>query len=528
MPTFTSSLRWSIGPAVLAILVACGGGGGSSEAVTPVDPPVTETETETETELAVASTPTISYGTKAFHFAWPAVPDATYYRLGEDPNSSGSFTVLDGNLTTPAFAIRDLAIIDLPVAYRYAVQACNDAGCSAWSSVATANPNQAIGIVKGQGADLAVYYSKISPDGKYMAVGTSDGFQLFESNANGWAWKQSFTIQSGIASMSFQFANDGTLIVGDGGYDGPYADSGIVQIYTKNSSGWTLSTILNPPVPKYLGTYGAFVGISADASVAFVSEIGIFQAGAMYVYRNVGGAWSLEQQIDPPVSQQGMIFGAYATMSSDGGTIVAGAQYEDSASTSDPTDASANSAGAAFVYEYSGGSWVLTTYLKAPMPTAGQLFGTTTAISEDGSTVVVGARNSDVSGQVRAGALYVFKRQGGSHLLQQTITSDTLAASEYFGGYATSLTPDGQTLLTTAIGNSSSGVGIDPDGTSGGAANSGMVKVYRFDGSEFKHVRNLKAPDSAASLSFGYSLSTSDDGKTLAVGGPGTRSMYVY
>ncbi len=80
-------------------------------------------------------------------------------------------------------------------------------------------------------------------------------------------------------------------------------------------------------------------------------------------------------------------------------------------------DNSANFAGAAYVFVRSGGVWAQQAYLKASNTNAGDLFGTSVAIS--GDTVVVGAYseasnatgvngNQGDNSALTAGAAYVF------------------------------------------------------------------------------------------------------------------------
>jgi len=70
-----------------------------------------------------------------------------------------------------------------------------------------------------------------------------------------------------------------------------------------------------------------------------------------------------------------------------------------------------NNAGTVYTFEASsGGTWVPTGQLVPNIaPTQGGLYGFSTAVSHDGSTVLVGAPNAN-SG---AGAVYVFKGTNG-------------------------------------------------------------------------------------------------------------------
>ena len=88
-------------------------------------------------------------------------------------------------------------------------------------------------------------------------------------------------------------------------------------------------------------------------------------------------------------------FGYAVAISGD--TLIVGAQYEDSCSTSvsttAATDNGCSNAGAAYVYVRSGAVWSFQTFLKAPNAGANDLFGSAVAIS--GDTIVVGAKDED-------------------------------------------------------------------------------------------------------------------------------------
>jgi hypothetical protein len=476
----------------------------------------------------IPAPPTVGYAPKSFLFSWPAIANASYYRLGEDPGATGSFTVLADNLGSTTYALQELALAQPPAAWRYALQACNANGCSPWSLPVTADAKRAIGYFKpkaptgirnfGQGVAL-------SPDGSLMAVGASAIVELFTRSAGQWQWVQTLSFQ--VASYPRPvISDDGTLLVGMFGHDGAFDDQGLVQVFSRTPSGWTQADDWNPPTPRYLGNFGAFLGISRDSTVAVVGEYVGPKGGSFHVYRKSGGTWAKEATIEPEHSQPGGLFGVQAKISADASTIVVGAQYEHSGSLTDETDTSAANAGAAFVYGYDTGTgtWTKRAYLKAPVPGADDLFGASTAISGDGDTVVIGARNAAVAGALRAGVAYVFRRNAGAYTLAQTIPAPQPTPNATFGGFGMALTPDGTVLGIAARGDSSSGTGVDADATQGAALTAGAVHMYRLAGAQFAHARYLKAPNTGSGDSFGDVIDITADGRTIAVGAMGEAS----
>lgn len=469
----------------------------------------------------------MAYALKGFAFSWPVVSGAVYYRLGEDPTNRGNFTVLADNLTTTAHAVQDLTLTQPPAAWRYALQACNANGCSAWSLPVTPDATRAIGYFKPTGATTGSFGTQValSSDGNMLAVAGDSLLNLFTRSGGQWSLVQALSFPlAGIPKPVF--ADDGTLLVGLYGIDGGSPDEGQVQVYAQTPGGWTLSDTWNPPTPTHLGSFGAAVGLSRDGTVAVVGELSPFSAGLFHVYRRSGGVWSREQTVVPAHAGAMSLFGIYANISADGSTIVVGAQQEDSGSTTDEADTSTIDAGAAFVYGFDGASglWTQRAYLKAPTPSAVDFFGAATAISGNGATVVIGARFRDVVGTTNAGAAYVFRRAAGLYALDQTIVSPQATANGVFGGRGLALTPDGSTLAIGETGDSSAGVGVGAAPTPSGMTSAGATHLYRFVGTAFTHAAYIKASNTGSNDGFGWSLAITPDGRMLAVGANGEGS----
>jgi hypothetical protein len=517
-----------------AMLMACGGGSdggggggiGIGPGVLPVVPATSVTSDGSDGSVStvappIPAAPSVGYAPKSFLVSWPASASASYYRLGEDPGATGSFTVLADNLGSTTYALQDLALTQPPAAWRYALQACNANGCSPWSLPATADGSRAIGYFKP--ADTAIHGFgqgiALSPDGSIMAVGALNTLELFTRSAGQWQWAQTLSFQA-ASSPRPVISEDGTMLVGMFGQDGAFPDQGLVQVFSRTPSGWTQVDEWNPPVPRSFGDFGAFLGISRDGTVAVVGEYTTARGGSFHVYRKTGGTWAREATIEPEHAQPGALFGVQAKISADGSTIVVGAQYEASGSLTDETSTSTSDAGAAFVYGYDtgAGAWTKRAYLKAPLPTVNALFGASTAISGDGDTVLIGARNESVAGVLRAGAAYVFRRNAGVYTLAQTIPAPQPTPDGTFGGFGLALTPDGTALAIAARGDSSGGTGIDADATQGAAPTAGAVHLYSLAGTQFAHTRYLKATNTGSGDLFGGVVDMAADGRTIAVG----------
>lgn len=223
-------------------------------------------------------------------------------------------------------------------------------------------------------------------------------------------------------------------------------------------------------------------------------------------------------------------FGRPVSMSEDGSTLAIGAYLEASSTSGINTtpDNLASSAGAVYIFRYSAGQWSQQAYVKPSNTQSFDAFGWSLALSADGNTLAVGAYGEDSSttgvnstpneSASRAGAVYIFRYTAGSWSEEAYIKASNTDAFDYFSWFL-ALSGDGDTLAVGAIFESSSTSGINstPDNL---LLDTGAVYVYRFSGGNWTQQAYIKASNSGASDSFGYSVSLSSDGNTLAVGSP--------
>jgi hypothetical protein len=174
-------------------------------------------------------------------------------------------------------------------------------------------------------------------------------------------------------------------------------------------------------------------------------------------------------------------------------------------------------------------------YLKASNTRAAAKFGTSVALSGDGTTLVVGSPyetsgantidgdQTDTS-TMQAGAVYVFVRSGGTWA-QQTYVKASNTAFYWFFGYALALSSDGNTLAVGAYGDNSSSTGVNgSEAPSMSDVDSGAVFVYTRAGTAWSQQAYVKPSNTTANILFGISVALSSDGNRLAVGGFGESS----
>jgi hypothetical protein len=221
-------------------------------------------------------------------------------------------------------------------------------------------------------------------------------------------------------------------------------------------------------------------------------------------------------------------FGFTVALSADGNTLAVGADFEDSRSSgiNSTPDESATNAGAVYVYTHTTSGWSQQAYIKASNAGAGDNFGRSVALSGDGNTLAVGARNEgsattgtnstpneSASG---SGAVYVYTRSGSTWLQQAYVKASNTGAFDSFGN-AVALSSDGNTLAVGANLENSSSTGINSTPNEL-ASSAGAVYVYTRSGSIWSQQAYVKASNSGAGDSFGLDVALSGDGNTLAVG----------
>jgi hypothetical protein len=162
------------------------------------------------------------------------------------------------------------------------------------------------------------------------------------------------------------------------------------------------------------------------------------------------------------------------------------------------------------------------------------VFGTSVALSTDGSTLAVGAPGEDSglmgvtsgsvdegtagNGSLGSGAAYIYTRTAGTWSQQAYAKASNTGDGDQFGS-SVSLSGDGNTLAVGALSEASGSTGINstPDESAAGA---GAAYVYTRSAGAWSQQAYVKASNTGASDNFGTSVGLSKDGDALAVGAP--------
>ena len=199
-------------------------------------------------------------------------------------------------------------------------------------------------------------------------------------------------------------------------------------------------------------------------------------------------------------------FGGSVSVSKNGKYMVVGAMYN---------DGNGSGSGHVRVYEYSSGSW---SQLGSDIDgeTAGDRSGSSTAISDNGTIVAIGARLNDGGGS-NFGHVRVYEYSSGSwSQLGSDIDGEAI---DDFSGESVSLSGDGSVVAISSLTNDGNG------------SNSGHVRVYEYSSGSWSQLGSDIDGEAAYDKS-GTAVSLSNNGTVVAIGayyndGNGSNSGHV-
>ncbi len=469
---------------------------------------------------ATAATLSLTFiPTKNFRFSWTDVADATHYRLLENPDGSSGYAQVGGDIPAGIQNINHYAPLHARINGQYILQSCNDGGCTDSPILSVSGTlTESIGYFKASNtgaSDQFGYAVALSGDGDTLAVGAP----AEDSNTTG--------------------VNNGS--------NNSAANSGAVYIFARSSNSWSQQAFIKASNTGAGDRFGYAVDLSDDGNILAVGAYredsntsGIngvetnnsaTDSGAVYLFTRNDSGWTQQTYVKASNTGANDNFGYTVVLSGDGHTLAVGAPAEDSATTGvngDENNDSAADSGAVYLFTYSGGNWSQQAYIKANNSGAGDQFGSAIDLSKDGNTLAAGALEEDsnatgINGdennnsRSNSGAVYLFTRSGNSWNQQTYVKANNAGAGDGFG-HAVALSGDGRTLAVGAWGENSAAYGINGDGSNNSAADSGAVYLFTGNSSNWQQQAYLKAGNSNAGDRFGWSISLSSNGDTLAVG----------
>jgi hypothetical protein len=326
-------------------------------------------------------------------------------------------------------------------------------------------------------------------------------------------------IKRAMFGTSVALSSDGNTALIGGPADN--TNVGAAWVFTRSGGVWTERQKLVAPTTGpdiALGPrnpqFGIGVALSADGRRALIGGyIEHLQVGAAWMFVDNGGSWSEQQKLIPPGAGPGKrinrpFFGYSVALSANANQALIGG-YGDNGLT-----------GAAWMFTRSGGILRERQKLTAPTSGAGRRlggasFGSSVALSSDGSTALIGGP-SDRAGGVNGfgvGAAWVFTGKGHRWSEQQKLTAPLKHIGNAVFGYSVALSSAGKTAL----------IGAADEG------NDGTAWAFERNGRNWT-AHELPAPTTGADAAtpgayFGISVALSGDGSTGLVGGYADRMV---
>lgn len=267
----------------------------------------------------------------------------------------------------------------------------------------------------------------------------------------GWSQVSKLTAGDGEAPDLFgktiAVSGDGsTAVIGTPNDDDPNGDGGGSAYVFTADGGWDQSARLVPEDGDAGDVFGLSVAVSGDGTTALVGaprdgDPNGPEAGSAYVFADSDG-WGQTTKLSPADGDSDDEFGGSVALAADGGTALVGAPRDE--------DPHGERAGSAYVFADTDG-WSQTAKLTADVDDPREFFGESLAISGDGTRAMVSALATDDPLRAEVGAAYVFVPDGGWTSTRKLRAFDGEEDDRF--GSSLALSTDGTTVLVGAPGD---------------------------------------------------------------------------
>jgi trimeric autotransporter adhesin len=339
--------------------------------------------------------------------------------------------------------------------------------------------------------------------------------------------------------------------------------AGAVYVFTRQGTTWSQQAYVKASNTGEAGTadsfgegdqFGFSLALSGDGTTLAVGALtedggtpglngnqadnSAASAGAVYVFTRAGRVWSQQAYVKSANIDAGDLFGYAVALSRDGSVLAVGAFDEDGSArqVNGPIDNRAGGSGAAYVFTRAGTTWSQQAYLKASNIETQDAFGVDVALSDDGTTLLVGSLDEDCAvttvnapgcdndwrDDLSMGAAYVFVRAGGTWSQQAFLKASNTGPNDTFSERL-ALSGDGNVAVIGASVEDGSATGIN--GRNDDAAiDAGAVYLFTRTGTTWRQDAYIKGRNTEAFDQFGGSVSLDRSGRVLVVGAPGEDS----
>ncbi|RXR17878.1 T9SS type A sorting domain-containing protein [Flavobacterium amnicola] len=368
--------------------------------------------------------------------------------------------------------------------------------------------------VLGFTVSLSSNGSRVATGAPYNTVSSINGYaHVHEKVSNAWTLRGTAIAGEALSDNFGRVAisGDGTrLISGASTNDGNGVDSGHVRVYNYNGTNWAqMGTDINGEAAG--DQFGVKTAISNDGTViavgAHLNDGAGVDAGHVRVYSWNGSSW-IQRGTDINGSAAGDEFGTAVSLSPDGTKLAVGARKY---------DGFAQNTGHVKVYNWNGSSWVLMG--SEIQITSGALandnFGSSVAISNTGTRVVIGASLADNGATTNCGQVRVYNYSGSVWSQLGGIIYGTQV--DMYLGNAVAINGAGDAIFVGAPGYDASASNT----------NRGLARYYKWNGTTWNTVGTSIIGNGQNGEQLGYAVALSNDGNTAAVGIP-TNPAFGY
>jgi nucleoside-specific outer membrane channel protein Tsx len=236
--------------------------------------------------------------------------------------------------------------------------------------------------------------------------------------------------------------------------DDEIPEAGSAYVFSRADGGWSEEAKLAASDGDSGDRFGRSVAVAEDGSTALIgarsddnpngedAELeGVYSAGSAYVFSRTDGAWSEEAKLPGSDSVSGDWFGVSVAVAGDGSTALVGAGHDDAW-----WDGSSVSA---YVFSRADGAWSEAAKLSPSDGDDHDGFGDSVAMAEDGSTALLGARGDEDPSGDRSGSAYVFSRADGAWSEEAKLAASDGDSGDWFGA-SVAVSEDGSTTLIGA------------------------------------------------------------------------------
>jgi hypothetical protein len=367
----------------------------------------------------------------------------------------------------------------------------SDAEATDFFGVSVAISRDGLTAVIGASNDGSVPVAQPGPGSAY----------IFTRSATSTAWSQQAKLTASDAALgdllgrSVSISDDGnTVLIGADNEDtSPNSNNGAAYVFTRSGTTWTQQAKLLASDPAGDDGFGNSVDISGDGNTAVVGADGEdtspnSENGASYIFTRAGSTWTQQAKLLASDAASSDTFGGSVSISSDGNTVLIGANNKSTTPTT--------SNGAAYVFTRLGPTWTQQQKILASDNALNDDFGYSVSLSADGSTGIISAIFQNTSPNSDNGAAYIYAL--GRTLDNKLYSYDETLGSWYVSAFGELLAPatriftssntfvvptGAKVVEVTCIGGGGGGGGgarnVSGDGGGGGGGGGGLSK-YLF------------------------------------------------